>query len=234
MNQYLLILAIIVTLALINLGTLIWVALLRRKNAYLSKTVANEKHLAATEEEAERVIVAQSLQRVEHTVTAKLDVVVDEMVAALQRDLTNASKELTQHVNDTGLRAIDSKLQIIEKALVDIETSTTNNLGAKLAQADKTLSQVESSVAASLQQILTLIDKKRQSLETALNADVSQEKARMLKQFDDRLADVVGNYLIEVLGQQVDLGAQSKYLFAQLEAHKDELKQEIERELGVA
>jgi hypothetical protein len=234
MNQYLMILAIIVALALINLGTLVWVALLRRKNIHLTKVIANEKHLAATEEEAERVIVAQSLQLVEQSVTAKLTVVLDEMVAALQRDLTNASKNLTQHVSQVGTQAIDAKLQALEKALSDIEANTTNNLGAKLLEADKTLSQLEVSATASLQQIQALIEKKKQSLETAMGADLNQEKARIMKQFDERLADVVGNYLIEVLGQQVDLGAQSKFLFAQLEAHKAELKQEIDHELGAA
>jgi hypothetical protein len=39
--------------------------------------------------------------------------------------------------------------------------------------------------------------------------------------------DVVSSYIIESLGNRVDLGAQSAYIFDMLHEHKDEIKRDI-------
>ncbi len=48
-----------------------------------------------------------------------------------------------------------------------------------------------------------------------------------MDQFNTRLNDVVSSYLTECLGSQVDLGAQSTYIFAALEQHKADIKRDV-------
>lgn len=61
-------------------------------------------------------------------------------------------------------------------------------------------------------------------LKANLAAEIAAEKARLMTQIDTKLADAVMSFLIETLGHNVDLGAQTSYLTALLDEHKDELK----------
>ena len=49
----------------------------------------------------------------------------------------------------------------------------------------------------------------------------------MIQQIDTRLAEAVTSFLIETLQHNVDLGAQSAYLTAQLEEHKADFIKEV-------
>jgi hypothetical protein len=52
---------------------------------------------------------------------------------------------------------------------------------------------------------------------------VAAEKQKMIELMDTKLADAVGSFLVETLQHNIDLGAQTAYLTAQLEEHKAEL-----------
>jgi hypothetical protein len=48
---------------------------------------------------------------------------------------------------------------------------------------------------------------------------------------DTKLADAVTSFLMETLQHNVDLGAQSAYLTAMLDEHKDELVKGVKHEI---
>ncbi len=60
-----------------------------------------------------------------------------------------------------------------------------------------------------------------------MTKEIAAEKERLAKEIDDKLSDAVASFLIETLGHNVDLGAQTAYLTAQLEEHKAEISKGI-------
>jgi hypothetical protein len=67
--------------------------------------------------------------------------------------------------------------------------------------------------------------------ESEVKAKITQEleadKQRLIQQIDTKLADAVGSFLVEALGNNVDLGSQNAYLAQLLEEHKGEFKKEV-------
>ena len=86
-------------------------------------------------------------------------------------------------------------------------------------------------VQSLLEAELTKAQTKQTELYTQLEANLTKEmetkKQFMATQLDTKLADAIGSFLTETLGKNVDLGAQGAYLTAMLEAHKEELKNEV-------
>ena len=64
-------------------------------------------------------------------------------------------------------------------------------------------------------------------LKAKLNAEMQQEKDRLLALIDNKLSDAVMAFLLEAMQHEVDLGAQSDYLLKLLEEHKEEFKQAV-------
>jgi hypothetical protein len=71
------------------------------------------------------------------------------------------------------------------------------------------------------------LDDRRTQLTEHLDHIIQAEGEKRLAALDTRMNDVISSYLIESLGNQVDLGAQSAYIFETLGKHKDEIKRDI-------
>ena len=57
------------------------------------------------------------------------------------------------------------------------------------------------------------------------------EKQQLIAQIDTKLADAVTSFLVETLGHNVDLGAQSDYLISVLDEHKAEFTKRVTDEV---
>ena len=72
-----------------------------------------------------------------------------------------------------------------------------------------------------------MVEEQRAGFNARVQEELKKHEARLIAQFDNKVSDVVSQYLTETLGNDVDLGAQGPYLFRMLSEHKDEIKQEI-------
>ncbi len=107
---------------------------------------------------------------------------------------------------------------------------STELLASELEQYRTGLVKVREDAIAGMGKVSDEIEKQRQALLDAAAGEVEAEKKRLVDLIDSKLGDAVGAFLIETLGHNVDLGAQSAYLTAMLEEHKEELKQEVTSE----
>ena len=138
-------------------------------------------------------------------------------------------------------------LQVIGESSRSLQTSVTktvNELGSKIDQTAKTsltdetqkfqvsLQQLREQSIAAFNQLQTDINAQRskllEQLADANNAAKKQQAEAFSKELDARLNDVVSSYLTETLGNNVDLGAQTAYIFDALESHKQQIKQDLQ------
>jgi hypothetical protein len=131
--------------------------------------------------------------------------VLDESNATFKADLEATSKRLGEQVTDLTTRVIEKELDQYHDVLEEVTTATT-----------QTMSRIQE-----------VIDERRKKVEETMLAEVQAEKQRLLERFDDHLSDIVSSYLVESLGQNVDLGAQTAYIIKALDEHKEELKREV-------
>lgn len=93
------------------------------------------------------------------------------------------------------------------------------------------LGQARDASIQSLQQMQTTIESRQQELVEGVEGELQKRKQALIDRLDAKLGAAVAAYVVESLGQGVDLGAQRSYLLQSLEAHKDELKKDLLDEL---
>ncbi len=73
----------------------------------------------------------------------------------------------------------------------------------------------------------TTIDEERKALVAQLAKEVADEKERRIKQFEERMAQVINHYVLEAVGNQIDLNDQLEYILGELEANKKAIVEDL-------
>jgi len=108
-----------------------------------------------------------------------------------------------------------------------LEHLGTEVIGNELESYRQELVELRKKAVEDVSSIKAGIAKHESELKLNLIQEMEAEKAMLVQQLDTKLADAVSSFLIETLQHNVDLGAQSAYLAAQLEEHKADFKKEV-------
>ncbi len=60
-----------------------------------------------------------------------------------------------------------------------------------------------------------------------LAQEIANEKTRVLKRFEDNMADIVNHYVLAAVGNQIDLNDQLEYILSELEKNKEDIIEDI-------
>ena len=151
-----------------------------------------------------------------------MDEILTEHQQQLESQLTEQTHELDQEFQQ--IRASYAQKQVaLEAELAEKESV----LMSELKQRETTLASHQAELAQDLVGRQQLFVTKQSELEQKLEAEMAKRRESYQAAIDTKLSDAVVSFLSDTLGQQVDLGAQTPYLLQQLEAHKEELKQEL-------
>ena len=140
-----------------------------------------------------------------------------------QLQLTNTVKGMDQNLQ-TALQS--SYQQLLE----GIEQEATKIINGELEQYRQTLAEARNSAANISKEAERQLVEAKQSIQEEAQAAVREEKQQILQRVDDKLSDVVAHYLVEALGEHVDLGSQRDYILSELEAHKEDIKKDVNDE----
>ena len=157
---------------------------------------------------------------------AEMDKKLAEHQAELEQKLAERTHELEQEFAE--LQARYSKRQAdLEAQLVEQETQLTSAVKAR----ELKLAEHQTALEEELTKRQQAHAAKQAELEQRLEAEMQKRREAYVAQLDTKLGDAVAAFLSDTLGQNVDLGAQTAYLVSQLEAHKDELIQEVKQDV---
>lgn len=129
------------------------------------------------------------------------EALIDKYSSQLQKDLRASEDNLTAR---------------LEKLSADIVSRETDRYRQELEKLHAKVEATDKSAESE-------IKKSEDELKAQMEQEIAEQKQRKLEQLDAKISDAVTSFLLETLGHDVDLGAQSKYLTAQLEAHKAEI-----------
>lgn len=79
----------------------------------------------------------------------------------------------------------------------------------------------------SIEKTKVAIDEERKSLVAQLEKEVLEEKERRIKQFEERMSEIINHYVLEAIGNQIDLGDQLEYILAEMESHKAAILEDV-------
>ena len=136
-------------------------------------------------------------------------------------------QQLTKVANEAGMRFQKTLDNTVDQLSVHISDMANNSLSGEFEQYQVSLQALRDQSIQEFSKLQKELDDRRTQLTEHLDKVIQEEGEKRLGALDDRMNDVISSYLIESLGNQVDLGAQSAYIFEMLEKHKDEIKRDI-------
>lgn len=138
-----------------------------------------------------------------------------------------AKQQLTKVASEAGARFKESLDNAVDQLSVHISDMANNSLVGEFEKYQVSLQALRDQSIQEFSKLQKELDDRRTQLTEHLDKIIQAEGEKRLGTFDDRMNDVISSYLIESLGTQVDLGAQSAYIFETLQKHKDEIKRDI-------
>lgn len=196
---------IIIALAVVLLNVILLSIFLHRSRPATSVFNASSHAAHPVIAESIEVLSPTALAELENAAKVNYKALLAQSNALFQADLANTSKRLSEQVT----------------------TLTTMVIEKELGKYHETLDEVTAAASATMSRIQEVLEKQRINVEQKMVEEVMAEKARLLAKFDDHLADVLSAYLVESLGQGVDLGSQITYIVSSLEDNKEALKAEL-------
>lgn len=157
------------------------------------------------------------------------DILQDEM--QLFRNNLDIIRKRTENEASGAHRHITAKQADLETDIARQRDELAQRLIDHQARLESSLLQLQSSIEQSLKDRQIAFSKamsdRENELDSNLEAELAKERELLIQQIDTKLGDAVGSFLINHLGTNVDLGAQTPYLMKLLEDHKDEFKREV-------
>lgn len=159
------------------------------------------------------------------------EVKVDAGKVLADMDMTEIEKltkqQLTKVASEGGARFKQSLDNAVDSLSVRISDLTNNSLLGEFEKYQVSLQALRDQSIQEFSKLQGELDTRRTQLTEHLDKIIQAEGEKRLGSLDDRMNDIVSSYIIESLGNQVDLGAQSAYIFDMLHEHKDEIKRDI-------
>lgn len=178
----------------------------------------------------------QGLRRQLRTYSSYVGEVRDEVVGhVMSQDFLNqlrnhAQLQLTNTVQTTN-QEMQKALQItFQRMLQNIEKEAAQILNGELENYRQTIKEAREAAANVTAEAERQLASIRETIEQESLSAIREEKQKLLRQLDDKLSDIVAQYLLEALGEHVDLGSQKDYIFSQLEENKEAIKKDINDE----
>lgn len=152
----------------------------------------------------------------------------EEKIAELEAKTQAAFEQAVGRATDRFNKDIEGTSERLNSLVVRL---TTGVIEDELTEYRKGLDAARTSALASLQQMQETVDQQQQALRGDMVEAVKKRQQDLTDRMEGRMGTVVANYIVESLGQAVDLGAQRDYMLASLERNKDALKKDIAGEL---
>ncbi len=133
--------------------------------------------------------------------------IIGENAMFLQQDLRQTTTQLNDYMRSEITRTLQAEFKKYEQSITD----------AKQMAID------------SIEKTITTIEQQRQFLEKQLETQNEAQKAEVLKRFEVNIAAVVNHYVVQAIGDQIDLTDQLDYILAEMEANKNAIIEDIRR-----
>ena len=165
----------------------------------------SESAQAAAEEDVDHIFNEEFREELRNRGRLHFEKILGENAMFLQQDLRLTTSQLNDYMKQEITKELKEAFANYESAIGDAKQLAVES--------------IEKTKAA--------IDEQRQQMGDQLEKEISEEKARRIKLFEDNMAQVVNHYVLASIGNQIDLNDQLEYILGELEANKQAIVEDI-------
>ena len=182
----------------------IWIVLHLGKNTAVHKSLS-ESYQQAASQDVEHIFNDEFREELRNRGRLHFEKILGENAMFLQQDLRLTTAQLNDYMKDEISRQLKEAFANYEQAIADAKQLAVE----------------------SIEKTKTAIDEQRSALGAQLNREIAEEKARRIKRFEDHMAEVVNHWVVEAIGDQIDLNDQLEYILGELETNKLAIREDI-------
>ncbi|HUC87930.1 MAG TPA: hypothetical protein VMR95_02180 [Candidatus Binatia bacterium] len=202
----------VITIAgfVIACSALVWVAIRqgKLKTTKPAKDKSTDAYPAAAEKDVEHIFNDEFREELRNRGRLHFEKIIGENAMFLQQDL----RLTTSQLNDYMKQEISHKLQ------------------EEFAKYEQSITDAKQLAVESIQKTNQAVDEQRKLLSGQIQQEFKDEKARVVKQFEANMADIINHYVLAAIGDQIDLSDQLEYIIADLESNKTAILEDISNE----
>ncbi|HLZ14481.1 MAG TPA: hypothetical protein VKQ34_00640 [Candidatus Saccharimonadales bacterium] len=196
---------LLILTAILAIGSgFIWVAVQLAGGKKTPKNLA-ESFQQAAEEDVDHIFNSEFREELRNRGRLHFEKILGENAMFLQQDLRLTTSQLNEYMKGEISKELKEAFANYQSAITDAKQLAIE----------------------SIEKTKTAIEEERQGLVAQLEKEVGEEKERRIKQFDERMAQVVNHYVLNAIGNQIDLNDQLEYILSELEAHRAAIVEDI-------
>ncbi len=163
-------------------------------------------------------------------------------------DLTDMAKEDVDHIfNDEFREELRNRGRLhFEKVISEnamflqqdlrLTTSQLNEfmkgeittvLKEEFSKYEESINDAKQLAIESIEKTQSTIESQRKLLTEQLAEQLQTEKSRSLSRFETHMADIVNHYVLEAVGEQIDLSEQLEFILSQMDRNKEAIIKDI-------
>jgi hypothetical protein len=108
-----------------------------------------------------------------------------------------------------------------------MKTEITKVLKEEFSKYEESINDAKQLAIDSIQKTQSTIEQQRELLTQQLNEQLAVEKSRSISRFEAHMADIVNHYVLEAVGEQIDLSEQLDFILNQMERNKEAIIKDI-------
>jgi F0F1-type ATP synthase membrane subunit b/b' len=108
-----------------------------------------------------------------------------------------------------------------------MKSEITQKLQEEFAKYEQSITDAKQLALDSINKTQEAIEEQRQMMGTQLLQEIETEKQRIVKRFEDNMADIVNHYVLLAIGDQIDLNDQLEFILSDLEANKEAMIKDL-------
>jgi F0F1-type ATP synthase membrane subunit b/b' len=200
-------LGLILASILAGTSAFIWLSIRIGRLGGTKKAVSlTDQATEQAEQDVEHIFNDEFRQELRNRGRLHFEKIIGENAMFLQQDLRLTTSQLNEYMKSEITRKLQEEFKKYEESITD----------AKQLAVD------------SINKTKVAIDEQRQLMSDQLQEEFVKEKARLIKQFEENMADIVNHYVLQAVGDQIDLTDQLEYILSDLEANKAAIIKDIQ------
>lgn len=133
--------------------------------------------------------------------------IIGENAMFLQQDLRQTTTQLNEYMRTEITRTLQIEFKKYEQSITD----------AKQLALD------------SIEKTVTTIEQQRQLLESQMQGQAEAQRNQIIDRFEAQMAHIVNHYVMQAIGNQIDLSDQLEFILGELQSNKAAIIEDIKR-----
>jgi hypothetical protein len=145
-----------------------------------------------------------------------------------RQELRNRGRLYFEKIINDNAMFLQQDLRLTTSQLNEyIKKEITQKLQDEFVQYEQTISDANEIALQSITKTNQALEAESRALSAQLRQEFASEKARLIKRFEENMAEIVNYYVLAAVGSQVDLNDQLTFILGDLEANKVEIAKDI-------